>query len=76
LPVEQPVGKEREAVASSKTVQASAVTMASGAGTAVASVSALEGNAQLVVVALAAIVILAGAFIMRERIKAWAAGWR
>ena len=76
LPTEQPVGKERESVSESTTVQASAVTIASGAGTAVASVSALDGNAQLIVVALAAIIILAGAFIMRERIKAWAAGWR
>jgi hypothetical protein len=76
LPAEQPVGKEREDVAQSKTVQASAVTIASGAGTAAASISALDGNAQLIVVALAAIIILAGAFIMRERIKAWAAGWR
>jgi hypothetical protein len=76
LPTEQPVGKEREDVSESKTVQASAVTIASGAGTAAASISALDGNAQLIVVALAAIIILAGAFIMRERIKAWAAGWR
>ena len=76
LPIEQTAGKEREDVSESKTVQASAVTIASGAGTAVASVSALDGNAQLIVVALAAIIILAGAFIMRERIKAWAAGWR
>jgi hypothetical protein len=76
LPAEQPVGKERESVSESTTVQASAVTIASGAGTAVASVSALDGNAQLIVVALAAIIVLAGAFIMRERIKAWAAGWR
>jgi len=76
LPTEQPVGKERESVSESTTVQASAVTIASGAGTAVASVSALDGNAQIIVVALAAIIILAGAFIMRERIRAWAAGWR
>jgi hypothetical protein len=76
LPAEQPVGKEREDVAQSKTVQASAVTIASGAGTAAASISALDGNAQIIVVALAAIIILAGAFIMRERIRAWAAGWR
>jgi hypothetical protein len=76
LPPEQPVGKEREDVSESKTVQASAVTIASGAGTAAASISALDGNAQLIVVALAAIIVLAGAFIMRERIKAWAAGWR
>lgn len=76
LPIEQSVGKEREDVSESKTVQASAVTIASGAGTAAASISALDGNAQLIVVALAAIIVLAGAFIMRERIKAWAAGWR
>ena len=76
LPAEQPVGKEREDVAQSKTVQASAVTIASGAGTAVAGVSSLDGNAQVIFIALAAIIVLAGAVIMRERIKAWAAGWR
>lgn len=75
LPVESAVDKERESVASSKTVQASAVTIASGAGTAVAGVSSLDGNAQVIFIALAAIIVLAGAFIMRERIKAWAAGW-
>ena len=75
LPVESAVDKERESVASSKTVQASAVTIASGAGTAVAGVSSLDGNAQVIFIALAAIIVLAGALIMRERIKAWAAGW-
>lgn len=75
LPIETAVDKERESVASSKTVQASAVTIASGAGTAVAGVSSLDGNAQVIFIALAAIIVLAGAFIMRERIKAWAAGW-
>ena len=75
LPLEPVVDKERETVTSSKTVQASAVTIASGAGTAVAGVSSLDGNAQVIFIVLAAIIVLAGAFIMRERIKAWAAGW-
>lgn len=60
----------------SKTVQASAVQIASGAGATVSAVAALDGYAQLAVIAFAAIIIVAGMFIMRERLKAWAAGWR
>jgi len=67
---------ERTSVVQSKTVQASAVQIASGAGSAVAAVSAFEGTAQIVALALAGLIVLAGMFIMRERLKAWAAGWR
>jgi uncharacterized protein (DUF983 family) len=35
-------------------------------------VSALDGNAQIVVLVLCAIVIAAGAWVMRERIRKWA----
>ena len=66
----------RTSVVQSKTVQASAVQIASGAGSAVAAVSAFEGTAQVVALALAGLVVLAGMFILRERIKAWASGWR
>jgi len=52
------------------------VQIASGAGSAVAAVSAFEGTAQIVALALAGLIVLAGMFIMRERLKAWAAGWR
>ena len=70
----KPAAPERTSAAQSKTVQASAVTMASGAGAAVSAVSALDSTAQYIVLAFAGVIILTGMFIMRERLKAWAAG--
>jgi N-acetylmuramoyl-L-alanine amidase len=55
----------------STTVQASAVQIASGGGAAVAAVSALDGTAQIVALVFAGIVVLAGLWIMRERIRKW-----
>jgi len=60
----------------SKTVQASAAAVAGGAGTAVSAISGLDQYAQYIVLGFAGLVVLAGLFIMRERLKAWAAGWR
>lgn len=60
----------------SKTVQASATAIAGGAGTAVSAISGLDQYAQYIVLGFAGLVVLAGLFIMRERLKAWAAGWR
>lgn len=68
--------EQRENVASSTTVQASAVQVATGAGGAVAAVGSLDGNAQLVALVFAGIIVVAALWIMRERIKAWSAGWR
>lgn len=68
--------KPREKVTQSKTVQASAVTIASGAGAAVSAVSTLDDVSQYIVLGFAGVIILAGMFIMKERIKAWAKGWR
>ena len=56
----------------STTVQASAAQIASGAVGGVTAVSALDGHAQIVALALCAVVILAGAWIMRERLRKWA----
>ncbi len=67
---------ERASAASSTTVQASAVQIASGAGAAVAAVGALDGTAQVFALAFGAIVVLAGIWIMRERLRKWAAGER
>lgn len=68
--------KPRTSPTQSKTVQASAVAMASGAGTAISAVSGLDQYAQYIVLSFAGLVVLAGLFIMRERLKAWASGWR
>lgn len=67
---------KRETVAQSTTVQASAVQLASGLGAGVTAVGALDGVAQIAMLALAAVIIVAALIIFRERIKAWADGWR
>jgi zinc D-Ala-D-Ala carboxypeptidase len=72
-PTEKP---ERENVAQSTTVLASATQVMAGAGTGVAAVGALDGTAQLAVMILAGVVILAGMWILRERLRKWADGDR
>ena len=67
---------ERTSPTQSTTIQASAVQIASGAGAGIAAVGALDGYAQLAVVALAGVVILAALWVMRERIRRWAEGDR
>lgn len=68
--------KTRKSPAQSKTMKASATISAAGAGSAVSAVAALDDIAQYIVLGFAGIIILAALFIMRERLKAWAAGWR
>lgn len=68
--------KERTNVAQSTTVQASAVQLASGVGGGLAALGALEGSAQIVALVLAALVVAAAAWVMRERIRKWAEGVR
>lgn len=68
--------KERTKPIQSTTVQASAVQIASGAGAGVAAVGALDGTAQIVALAIAGLVVLTAAWIMRERLRKWAEGVR
>ena len=68
--------EERTNVAQSKTVQASTVQIASGAGAGIAALSSLSGTAQIVALVFAGVVVVAAAWIMRERIKKWADGDR
>lgn len=72
----QPAPEPRTKPSQSKTVQASVATIAGGAGTAVSAISGLDQYAQYIVLGFAGLVVLAGLFIMRERLRAWAAGWR
>jgi hypothetical protein len=65
-----------KSIAKSTTVQASAVQIVSGVGAGVAAVGGLDGTAQIVAIALAGVMVLAAAWIMRERIKKWAEGDR
>ena len=67
---------ERTSPTQTTTVQASAVQIASGAGAGIAALGALDGMAQVIALAFAGVVILAAAWIMRERIRKWADGVR
>lgn len=66
----------RTSAAQSKTVQASVATAAGGAGTAFSALSGLDQYAQYIVLGFAGLVVLGSLFILRERLKAWASGWR
>jgi len=55
----------------STTMQASAAQVAAGAGAGITAVSALEGNAQLIVIAFSIVAVCAAAWVMRQRIRQW-----
>ena len=71
-----PVFDERTSPAQSTTVQASALQIASGAGAGIAALGSLSGTAQVVALGFAGIVVLAGLYIMRERLRKWSLGDR
>lgn len=66
----------RTSAAQSTTMQAGALQMVSAAGAGVSAVSALSGTAQIVALVFCGIVALAALWIMRERLRKWAAGDR
>jgi peptidoglycan L-alanyl-D-glutamate endopeptidase CwlK len=68
--------EERTRPAQSTTVQASAVHVATGVGAAASGVAALDGTAQIVALIFAGIVIIAGLWVMKERIRKFAEGDR
>lgn len=67
---------DRSSPIKSTTMQASAVQIASGAGAGLTAIGALDGTAQIVALAFAAVGIIAAAWVMRERLKHWANGVR
>ena len=67
---------ERTSPAQSRTVQASVVAAGSAAGSAVTALSALDSVAQYIVLGFAGLGILMALWIMRERLRKWAAGDR
>ena len=72
-----PVADEKpRALAQSKTVRASVVQGASAVGGAVAAFQSLNGTAQIIAMAGCVLVALLAMFILKERLKAWASGWR
>ena len=75
VPISKPA-PVRTSAAQSKTVQASVVQGASAIGGAVAAFQALNGTAQIIAMAGCVLVVLTAMFILRERLKAWAKGWK
>ncbi len=72
-----PVEAEKpRALAQSKTLQASVVQGASAVGGAVAAFQALDGTAQIIAMTGCVVIALLAIFILKERLRAWAAGWR
>ena len=67
---------QRTKPAQSRTVQASVVQGASAIGGAVAALQALDGTAQIIVLVGCFAFAATAMLILRERLKAWAAGWR
>lgn len=66
----------RTSAVQSKTMQASVVQGASAVGGAVAAFQALDGTAQIIAMTGCVVIALLAMFILKERLKAWAAGWR
>lgn len=68
--------QQRSKPTQSRTVQATVVQGASAVGGAVGALNALDGTAQIVALAGCILIAAMAMFIMRERLKAWASGWR
>lgn len=56
----------------STTVRATTIQIASGVGAAATAIGALDGKAQITIVLLAFVTVMAAGWIMRERIRKWA----
>jgi lysozyme len=75
--IEKPMPSQgRSKPTQSRTVQASVVQGASAVGGAVGALNALDGTAQIIALAGCVLIALLAMFILRERLKAWASGWR
>lgn len=66
--------KEKKSVSQSTTVQASAAQLGTAAATAGGALAKLDGTAQIVALAIAAVFALLALYIMRERIRKWRDG--
>ena len=78
--IEMPVKAEeipRDSVAQSHTVQATVVDVAAKAGAGIAALSAIDDRfIQAAILGLIGVMLVASLVIFRERLKAWAEGWR
>lgn len=61
-------------LAASTTIQASAAQIGAGVGTAATALGSLDGTAQLVAMVLAGVIVLAGLYIFKERLRYWSGG--
>lgn len=73
LAVEPP---KREALTQSTTVQATAIDVGTKVAAGVAVIPTLDGKVQLAAIGVLALALILSAVIFRERLKAWADGWR
>lgn len=76
VPAPQTIGRGRTSPAQSKTVQSSIVQATTAASGAIGAVSALDGTVQIVALVGCTLVALLAIYVLRERLKAWASGWR
>lgn len=72
----QDIQPDRNSPSQSRTVQASVVQGASAFAGVAGALQALDGTAQIIAVTGCVIVGGLAVFILRERLKAWASGWR
>ena len=75
LAEDPPQPGDKTSITQSTTMQAAGAQIATGVGVAGGAISSLDGNAQLLTIAAAALVILLALWIMRERLRKWAEGW-
>lgn len=71
-----PEPEKRESITQSKTAQAVTVDMVAKGTAGVAAVSALDGTVQIIVAVALGLGLLLSIWILRERVQAWAEGWR
>ena len=68
--------QQRARPTQSRTVQTSVVQGVSAAGGAIAALQSLDGTAQIIVLVGCFVFGAMAMFILKERLKAWASGWR
>lgn len=71
------VEHDRASIVQSTTLQATLIDVAAKGGAGIAALQALDDKTvQLAVIGLLAVALLASAVVFRERLRAWAEGWR
>jgi hypothetical protein len=77
LPAEVATGEAgRASAVQSTTIQAAVVQVTASTGAAVTAIGVLDGRAQIIALVFAGVVALAAMWVIRERLRKWAAGTR